>query len=151
MREGVETVSENHAIQTALEAFSAVERDEPALIGPFTPARNSTGRPAYGGCSRGLREVQDPAGLAGTEPGIPCSPPGKSGAWTRESSRQAEAEVVIHWHQRGLKPSGERAEMEALASTGSETNFARAQMFYTDTAALLRFLQPPGLAASEPQ
>jgi hypothetical protein len=41
--------------------------------------------------------------------------------------------------------------MGALACTGSETKFARAQMFCTDTAALLRFLQPPGLAASEPQ
>jgi hypothetical protein len=34
--------------------------------------------------------------------------------------------------------------MQALASTGSETKFARAQMFSFDTAALLRFLQPQG-------
>ncbi len=34
--------------------------------------------------------------------------------------------------------------MEALASTGSGTKFAQAQMFYVDTAALLRFLQPQG-------
>ncbi len=48
------------------------------------------------------------------------------------------------WHQRGLKPTGQRLDMQALGLSGvRDGKFARAQMLCFDTTAVLRFLQQP--------
>ena len=53
-----------------------------------------------------------------------------------------DQEVVVLWHQRGLTPAGQRLDMETLGLYGvRDGKFARAQMFYFDTTAVLRFLQ----------
>jgi hypothetical protein len=55
-----------------------------------------------------------------------------------------EQEVLVLWHQRGLNPVGQRLDMETLGVYGvRDGKFARAQMFYFDTTAVLRFLQEP--------
>jgi len=55
-----------------------------------------------------------------------------------------DQEVVVLWHQRGLKPTGQRLDMQALGLSGvRDGKFARAQMLCFDTTAVLRFLQQP--------
>ena len=55
-----------------------------------------------------------------------------------------DQEVVVLWHQRGLRPTGQRLDIEVLGLYGvRDGKFARAQMFYFDTTAVLRFLQQP--------
>ena len=50
-------------------------------------------------------------------------------------------DVVVLWHQRGLSPNGSRFDGEVLGMyTFREGKLARAQMFYFDTAAVVRFL-----------
>jgi ketosteroid isomerase-like protein len=50
----------------------------------------------------------------------------------------------VLWHQRGLRPAGQRLDIEVLGLYGvRDGKFARAQMFYFDTTAVLRFLQQP--------
>jgi ketosteroid isomerase-like protein len=49
--------------------------------------------------------------------------------------------VVVLWRQRGLSPSGERFDGEVLGLYQiRDGKFARAQMFYFDTAAVAAFL-----------
>jgi hypothetical protein len=50
-------------------------------------------------------------------------------------------EVVVHWHQRAVSPSGERFDGEALGLYEvRDGKFARAQMFYFDAIAVQRFM-----------
>jgi ketosteroid isomerase-like protein len=61
-----------------------------------------------------------------------------------------EDEVVVLWHQRGLSPSGERFDGKVLALCGvRDSKFSSVEMFYFDTAAVLRFLDDAH--ASEPK
>lgn len=54
-------------------------------------------------------------------------------------------EVTVAYTQRALSPTGERFESPVLALYEvRDGRFARAQMFYYDTAALLRFLERAG-------
>ncbi|HEV2114995.1 MAG TPA: nuclear transport factor 2 family protein [Terriglobales bacterium] len=53
----------------------------------------------------------------------------------------SDTEVVVHWTQRGLSPSGERFEGEVLGLYRlRDGKLARAQMFYFDAAAVAQFL-----------
>ena len=55
-----------------------------------------------------------------------------------------DKELVVLWRQRGLRPDSQRLDMETLGLYGvRDGKFARAQMFYFDTTAVLRFLQQP--------
>ena len=55
-----------------------------------------------------------------------------------------DKELVVLWRQRGLRPDGQRLDMETLGLYGvRDGKFARAQMFYFDTTAVLQFLQHP--------
>jgi ketosteroid isomerase-like protein len=61
----------------------------------------------------------------------------------------SEREVVVLWHQRGLSPEGEVLDAEVLGRYEvRDQKFFRAQMFYFDIAAVLRFLDRASLAAS---
>jgi ketosteroid isomerase-like protein len=52
-----------------------------------------------------------------------------------------EKEVVVHWHQRAVSPTGERFDGEAVGLYEvRDGKFARAQMFYFDAIAVQRFL-----------
>ncbi|HKW26930.1 MAG TPA: nuclear transport factor 2 family protein [Terriglobales bacterium] len=54
----------------------------------------------------------------------------------------SDTEVVVHWTQRGLSPSGERFEGEVLGLYRlRDGKLARAQMFYFDTVAVVQFLE----------
>lgn len=53
----------------------------------------------------------------------------------------SDSEVVVHWTQRGLSPSGERFEGEVLGLYRlRDGKLVRAQMFYFDAAAVAQFL-----------
>ncbi len=57
----------------------------------------------------------------------------------------SDTEVVVHWTQRGLSPSGERFEGEVLGLYRlQDGKLARAQMFYFDAAAVAQFLARAG-------
>jgi ketosteroid isomerase-like protein len=52
----------------------------------------------------------------------------------------SDREAVVLWHQRGLAGNGERLDVEVLGLYEvRDGKFFRAQMFYFDTAAVLRF------------
>ena len=54
----------------------------------------------------------------------------------------SDHEVVVNFRQQGISPSGERFEGEAVGLYQvRDGKFARAQMFYFDTAAVLTFLK----------
>lgn len=67
----------------------------------------------------------------------------------------SDTEVVVHWTQRGLSPSGERFEGEVLGLYRlRDGKLARAQMFYFDTVAVAQFLEraaPGGPPRAAPQ
>jgi uncharacterized protein len=131
----------NESVQLVLEAFRAVEdRDERRLLELYHPEVEFHWPPSlpYGGSFRGASR-----------------PPGQgwSQVWDRLQPSEAERrmdprvvaatadEVVVLWRQRGLSPSGERLDGEVLGLYSvRDGKFARAQMFYFDSAAVLRFL-----------
>jgi hypothetical protein len=54
---------------------------------------------------------------------------------------------VVLWHQRGLRADGKRLDVEVLGRYEvRDRKFFRAQMFYFDTVAVLRFLDAPDTA-----
>lgn len=54
----------------------------------------------------------------------------------------SDEEVVVEWQQRGLSPNGDRFESPVLGLYRIRNGkLARAQMFYFDTAAVVRFLE----------
>jgi ketosteroid isomerase-like protein len=135
---------EKESIEIVLEAFDALEhRDEPRLIGLYHPdvEFHWPASLSYGGSFRGLGEVQGPRRRGWDGVWDPLQP---TAAERRMDPRVVAAtggEVVVHWRQRGVTAGGERIDMEALGLYEvRDGKFARAQMFYFDTAALLRFL-----------
>jgi uncharacterized protein len=133
-----------------LEAFAAVERrDERRLRQIYHPdvEFNWPASLPYGGVSRGVREAQDPGRGTARWDGVwdPLQPTADERRMDPRVVAASEGEVVVLYHQRGVKPGGGRIDMETLGLYGvRDGRFARAQMFYFDTAALLGFLRPPG-------
>lgn len=63
-----------------------------------------------------------------------------------------EHQVVIRYHQRGVSPSGERFDGEVIGLYElRDFKLARAQMFYFDEAALVRFLQRAARELKQPK
>jgi ketosteroid isomerase-like protein len=134
-------VETNESVQVVLEAFHAVEdRDERRLLELYHPEVEFHWPASlpYGGSFRadsrrpgqGWSEVWDP--LQPSEAERRMDP--------RVVAATAE-EIVVLWRQRGLSPRGERFDGEVLGLYGvRDGKFARAQMFYFDSAAVLRFL-----------
>jgi uncharacterized protein len=132
------------SVRIVLEAFDAVEqRDEPRLVRLYHPdvEFHWPASLPYGGSFHGLGELQGPrrGGWASV-----WDPFQRTAAERRMDPRVVAAtasEVVVHWRQRGVKAGGEGIGMETLGLYEvRDKRFARAQMFYFDTAALLRFL-----------
>jgi ketosteroid isomerase-like protein len=128
-------------------AFAAVEeRDERRLAELYHPQVEFCWPPSlpYGGSVRGAAALQ-----AGDRTGFDQAWDPLQPTWheRRMDPRVVAAtgqDVVVLWHQRGLRPDGQRLDMEVLGLYGvRDGKFARAQMFYFDTTAVLRFLQQP--------
>jgi ketosteroid isomerase-like protein len=129
--------------QIVLETFRAVEdRDLERLLSLYHPDVEFVWPDSlpYGGTSRG---PQTPA------PGYPTwdetwDPLQPTEADRRMDPRVIAAhgdDVVVLYHQRGVNESGQKIDQEVLGwYTVKDDKFARAQMFYFDTAALVEFL-----------
>lgn len=128
-------------------ALAAVERrDERCLAELYHPEVEFCWPPSlpYGGSFRGAAALQ-----AGDRAGFdqvwdPLQPTRQERRMDPRVVAATGQEVVVLWHQRGLRPDGQRLDMEVLGLYGvRDGKFARAQMFYFDTTAVLRFLQQP--------
>jgi ketosteroid isomerase-like protein len=128
-------------------AFAAVEeRDERRLAELYHPEVQFCWPPSlpYGGSIHGAAALQ-----AGNRDGFdqiwdPLQPTRQERRMDPRVVAATGQEVVVLWHQRGLTPAGQRLDMETLGLYEvRDGKFARAQMFYFDTTAVLRFLQQP--------
>jgi uncharacterized protein len=128
-------------------AFAAVERrDERCLAELYHPEVEFHWPPSlpYGGSFHGAAALQ-----AGDRTGFdqvwdPLQPTRQERRMDPRLVAATDQEVVVLWHQRGLRPTGQRLDIEVLGLYGvRDGKFARAQMFYFDTTAVLRFLQQP--------
>ena len=128
-------------------AFAAVERrDERRLAELYHPEVEFHWPPSlpYGGSFHGPTALQ-----AGDRTGFDqvwdrLQPTRRERRMDPRVVAASDQEVVVLWHQRGLKPDGQGLDMEVLGLYRvRDGKFARAQMFYFDTTAVLRFLQQP--------
>jgi ketosteroid isomerase-like protein len=128
-----------------MEAFDAVQRrDQQRLARLYHPEVEFCWPPslAYGGSLRGIAGQQGRSGTTWEQVWDPLQPTEKERRMDPRVVAATSHEVVVLWHQRGLQPSGQRLDMETLGLYGvRDGKFARAQMFYFDTAAVLSFLQ----------
>jgi ketosteroid isomerase-like protein len=140
-------MTEWESVRIVLEAFDAVEqRDEPRLARLYHPdvEFHWPASLPYGGSFHGLGELQGPHGRGWTGVWDPFQRAIEERRMDPRVVAATVREVVVHWHQRGVKADGERIDMEALGLYEvRDGKFARAQMFYFDTAALLGFLRQP--------
>ena len=124
----------SETVDVVLEAFRAVEqRDHARLEALYHP------------------EVAFhwPQSLLDSRPGCswdqvwdPLQPTERERAMSPRLIAASDHEVVVLWRQRGLAPGGERFECDVLGLYEvRDHKFARAQMFYFDTEAVLRFLE----------
>lgn len=131
-----------------LEAIDAVERrDERRLAGLYHPEVEFHWPPSlpYGGSYSGIAALQNPSRTTWDQIWDPLQPTRQERRMDPRVVAATGQEVVVLWHQRGLKSTGERLDMEALGLYEvRDGKFARAQMFYFDTAAVLSFIQEPG-------
>ena len=120
--------------------FSTIERRDAQgfreLVHPDVEMHWPASLP-YGGTARGPKP-EEPTWSATW---IPLQP---SEAEQRMDPRVVAAsadEVVVLWRQRGVTPAGDRCDEEVLGLYHVRRGkLARAQMFYFDTAAVVRFL-----------
>jgi ketosteroid isomerase-like protein len=138
-------------VQVMHNIFSAIERRDTQRFRELVHLDVEMHWPAslpYGGTARGLMP-QEPTWSATW---IPLQP---SEAEQRMDPRVVAAsaeEVVVLWRQRGVTPAGDRCDEEVLGLyyvRGGK--LARAQMFYFDTAAVVRFLAKAKGQATAPQ
>jgi ketosteroid isomerase-like protein len=106
-------VSESVAI--VLEAFKAVEqRDSQRLRELYHPQVEFHWTPSlpFGGATRGV--VRDRPGPSWLQVWEPLQPTRAERHMDPRVVAATENEVVVHWHQRGRSPSGERFDGEAF-------------------------------------
>jgi thiosulfate dehydrogenase (quinone) large subunit len=119
-------------IEVMLKLFSAVERhDEQQQIALYQPNVEFLWPPSlYGGSRPGWDETW-----------LPLQPTAAERKMDPRIVAANEDEVVVLWHQKGISPTGERFDGEALGLYQlRDGKLARAQMFYFDTAAVASFL-----------
>jgi ketosteroid isomerase-like protein len=119
-------------IEVMLRLFSAVERhDEQQQIALYQPNVEFHWPPSlYGGSRPGWDETW-----------LPLQPTAVERKMDPRIVAANEDEVVVLWHQKGISPTGERFDGEALGLYQlRDGKLARAQMFYFDTAAVASFL-----------
>ena len=137
-------MSAQKSVEIVLEAFKAVEqRDEQRLLALYHPEVEFHWPPSlpYGGSSRGEEIETRREGWSATWDALQPTEAERQ-MDPRVVAANDDGEVVVLWRQRGLSPSGERFDSPVLGLYQvREGKFARAQMFYFDTAAVLRFLE----------
>jgi uncharacterized protein len=137
---GAMTVGESN-IQTMLGVFAAVEhRDQKLMLQLCTPDVEFHWPKSfpYG------RQVGTLAssGPSWGETWAPLQPTEAERRLDPRVIAASDTEVVVHWTQRGLSPSGERFQGEVLGLYRlRDGKLARAQMFYFDTVAVVQFLE----------
>ena len=128
-------------------AFAAVERrDERRLAELYHPEVEFHWPPSlpYGGSFHGATALQASDRTGFDQVWDPFQPTWRERRMDPRVVAATDTEVVVLWHQRGLRPAGQRLDMDTLGLYGvRDGKFARAQMFYFDTTAVLRFLQQP--------
>jgi ketosteroid isomerase-like protein len=126
-------------------AFAAVERrDERRLAELYHPEVEFHWPPSlpYGGSVHGAAALQVGDRTGFDQVWDPLQPTWHERCMDPRVVAASDQEVVVLWHQRGLHPDGQRLDMETLGLYGvRDGKFARAQMFYFDSTAVLRFLQ----------
>jgi len=130
------SIKEN--IEVMRDIFGALERRDErrflALVHPDVEMHWPPSLP-YGGTSRGLQQETW---------SVTWSPLQPTEAERRMEPRvvaASEDEVVVLWRQRGMTLAGDRCDEEVLGLYHVRGGkLARAQMFYFDTAAVVRFL-----------
>jgi uncharacterized protein len=143
---------ENSSIEIVLATFRAVEdRDLERLLSLYHPDVELIWPESlpYGGTFRGSQSP--PPGRTWDQTWDPLQP---TQAERRMDPRVIAAEggeVVVQYHQRGVDRDGRRLDQEVLGwYTVEDAKFARAQMFYFDTAALAAFLADAQNRAGSP-
>jgi len=128
-------------------AFAAVERrDERRLAELYHPEVEFHWPPSlpYGGSFHGATALQAGDRVGFDQVWDRLQPTRRERRMDPRVVAASDQEVVVLWHQRGLKPDGQGLDMEVLGLYRvRDGKFARAQMFYFDTTAVLRFLQQP--------
>ena len=127
-----------------LQIFSAIEqRDQPLdpqrALDLFQPDVEFCWPPSlpYGGLSHGLK----PEGPTWRETWDPLQPTEAERRMDPRVVAASEGEVVVLWRQRGISSAGDHIDTPVLGLYQlREAKLARAQMFYFDTPAVLRFL-----------
>jgi len=126
-------------------AFAAVERrDERRLADLYHPQVEFHWPPSlpYGGSFHGATALQGSDRTSFDQVWDPLQPTRRERRMDPRVVAATDKEVVVLWHQRGLRPDGQQLDMETLGLYGvRDGKFARAQMFYFDTTAVLRFLK----------
>jgi uncharacterized protein len=133
-------MSINENVNVMREIFSAIElRDERRFQELLHPDFEIHWPPSlpYGGISHGPKQ----SGPSWMETWIPLQPTEAERRMNPRVVAAGEDEVVILWRQRGVTPAGDRFDGEVLGLYQlREGKLARAQMFYFDTAPLVKFL-----------
>jgi uncharacterized protein len=131
------------AVDIVLQAFRAVERrDLQALEALYHPEIEFHWPPSlpYGGSARG-REVFQPKRPTWGETWDPLQPTERERMMDPRVVAASGDEVVVLWRQKGVDCTGERFDGPALGLYRvRDGKFARAQMFYFDTVAVVNFL-----------
>ena len=125
--------STTHSIEVVLRSFAALERrDNEALDALYHSEVSFHWPPSLAAAvpARTWEEIWDP--LQPTQVERRLSP---------RVVAASEREVVVLWRQRGRRPDGEAFDGECLGLYEvRDGKFARAQMFYFDTVAVIDFL-----------
>jgi multimeric flavodoxin WrbA/ketosteroid isomerase-like protein len=126
-------VGADHAVRTVLDAFAAVEQRNRARPEALHHAQ---------------AEFHWPPSLAASRPGQTwhdiwdrLQPSDEERSMSPRVIAATDREVVVLWRQRGVGANGERLDAEVIGLYEvRDSKLVRAQMFYFDTTAILRFL-----------
>ena len=138
-------------VKVMRDIFSAIERrDEQRFLELVHPDCEMHWPPSlpYGGTARGLQQ-EEPTWSTTWSPLQPTEAERRMDPRVVAASEDA---VVVLWRQRGVTPAGDRCDEEVLGLYHVRGGkLARAQMFYFDTAAVVRFLAQAKGQATAPQ
>jgi ketosteroid isomerase-like protein len=120
--------------QIVLEAFEAVEsRDAQRLASLYHPDVEFHWPPSLS---------TEQLGQTWEEVWDPLQPTPRERAMSPRLIASSDHEAVVLWHQRGLSPDGRSLDVEVLGLYEvRDGKFFRAQMFYFDTAEVVRYLE----------